>query len=57
MAHWQLGHADEARSWYAKAVAWTEKNAPQNKELIRFRAEAAALLGLSELPEDVFSRP
>jgi tetratricopeptide (TPR) repeat protein len=46
MARWQLGHKDEARKWYGQAVAWTEKNQPRNAELRRFRAEAAALLGL-----------
>ena len=48
MAHWQLGHKDEARRWYDRAVQWMAKNAPNNDELRRFRAEAAALLGLPE---------
>ena len=48
MAHWQLGDKPQARSWYDKAVAWMEKNQPKNEELIRFRAEAAALLGVNE---------
>jgi tetratricopeptide (TPR) repeat protein len=43
MAHWQLGHKDEARSWYDKAVqletVWPE-------ELLRFETEAADLLGV-----------
>jgi hypothetical protein len=34
-----------------------DKNAPRNEQLLRFRAEAAALLGLTDLPEDVFARP
>ncbi len=45
MAYWQLGDKPQARSWYDKAVPWMEKNQPKNEELIRFRAEAAALLG------------
>ena len=45
MAHWQLGDKPQARSWYDKAVPWMEKSQPKNEELIRFRAEAAALLG------------
>jgi WD40 repeat protein/tetratricopeptide (TPR) repeat protein len=59
MAHWKLGHKDEARAWYDKAAAWDAKNLPQdqNEELLRFRAEAAALLGSAVLPEDVFARP
>ena len=46
MAHWQLGDKPQARSWYDKAVPWMEKNQPKNEELVRFRAEAAALLGV-----------
>jgi serine/threonine protein kinase/tetratricopeptide (TPR) repeat protein len=57
MAHWQLGHKDEARTWYDKAVAGTEKNKPRELDLARFRAEAAALLGVADLPADVFARP
>jgi hypothetical protein len=40
MAHRQLGHEDEARMWYDKAVDWMEKNRPDHEELQRFRAEA-----------------
>ena len=25
MAHWQLGHKEEARRWYDQGVAWMEK--------------------------------
>jgi tetratricopeptide (TPR) repeat protein/serine/threonine protein kinase len=48
MAHWQLGHKDEARQWYDRAVEWMEKNPPKNEELKRFRTEAAELLGVKE---------
>ena len=48
MAHWQLGHKDEARRWSDRAVQWMAKNGANNDELRRFRAEAAALLGLPE---------
>ncbi len=48
MAHWQLGDKTQARSWYDKAVPWMEKNQPKNEELVRFRAEAAALLEVNE---------
>ena len=44
MAHWQLGHKDEARAWYDRAVAWTDKHLPKNEELVRFRAEAEELM-------------
>jgi tetratricopeptide (TPR) repeat protein len=46
MARWQLGDKDGARESYDQAVKWMETNAPENKELIRFRAEAAELLGV-----------
>jgi eukaryotic-like serine/threonine-protein kinase len=48
MAHWQLDQKDAARSWYDKAVEWTDENQSQNEELRRFRAEAAELLGISK---------
>ncbi len=45
-------HKQEARQWYDKAVEWMEKNKPDDQELLRFRAEAEELLGISEtLPE------
>ncbi len=47
MAHLQLGHQDEARSWYERACAWTEKRRPENEELRRFRDEAAEILKLA----------
>ena len=57
MARWQLGQRDEARACYDKAVTWMEKKKDKDPELVGFRAEAAALLGLAELPADVFARP
>jgi tetratricopeptide (TPR) repeat protein len=48
MAHWQLGEKDKARVWYDRALAWMGKNAPQDEELKRFRAEATALLGMEK---------
>jgi tetratricopeptide (TPR) repeat protein len=48
MAHWQLGQKEEARKWYEQAVQWMEKNSPQDEELLRFRAEAAKLLGVPD---------
>ena len=48
MADWKLGNKDAARVWYDKALEWMEKNDPANEELIRFRAEAAELLGLPQ---------
>ena len=51
MAHWQLGEKDKARAWYDRAVAWMDKNKPQDEELKRFRAEATVLLGLAKAAE------
>jgi tetratricopeptide (TPR) repeat protein/serine/threonine protein kinase len=44
MAYWQQGNMADARKWYDKGVEWMDKNQPENKELRRFRAEAAELL-------------
>src|SRR5262249_7524225 len=60
MAYWQLGEKDQARQWYAKAVAWMAKNGPQNEELKRFRAEAEELLGIPKpapAPEQPPTKP
>src|SRR5262249_4601384 len=40
MAHAQLGHRDEARQWYERAVQGMGQHAPRKYELLRFRAEA-----------------
>ena len=45
MTYWQQGNKEEARTFYDRAVAWTDKHKPKDPELRRFRAEAAALLG------------
>jgi len=47
MAHGQLKNQQEARQWYHKAVAWMEKNKPDDEELLGFRAEAEQLLGIA----------
>jgi serine/threonine protein kinase/tetratricopeptide (TPR) repeat protein len=44
MAHWQLGHKEQARECYDRAVAWMEKNQTDNEQLRAFRAEATELL-------------
>jgi serine/threonine protein kinase/tetratricopeptide (TPR) repeat protein len=43
MAHWQLGHPEEARKWYAQGVKLLEK-VPRDVNAERFRAEATQLL-------------
>ena len=56
MVHWQLGHKDEARTWYDRSVEWMEKHQPKNEELLRFRADAEQLLGITQpsaAPNDV----
>ena len=45
MTYWHQGNKTEAREMYDRAVAWTDKNKPDDPELRSFRAEAAALLG------------
>src|SRR5262249_33140275 len=44
MARWQLGERDLARACFDQAVAWIEKNKPDDSELRQFRAEAEGLL-------------
>jgi tetratricopeptide (TPR) repeat protein len=46
MAHGRLGEQDRARQWYDRACTALGKNQPADKQLLRLRAEAAALLGL-----------
>jgi tetratricopeptide (TPR) repeat protein len=41
----RLGHADEARAWFDKAVAWTRRQAPRDQELRRLWSEASERLG------------
>jgi uncharacterized protein HemY len=53
MAHGRLGHAELARDYYDRSVAWRERYAPADPELLRFRAEAEALLRLAKR-HDVF---
>jgi tetratricopeptide (TPR) repeat protein len=50
MSQWRLGEKVKARESHDKAVAWTDKNKPQDEELRRFRAEAARLFGVSDSP-------
>jgi serine/threonine protein kinase/tetratricopeptide (TPR) repeat protein len=45
MAEYQVGHADAARRYYARAIQWMDEHDPYNPELLRFRAEAERLLG------------
>jgi tetratricopeptide (TPR) repeat protein len=49
MAYWQLGEKEKARQFYDRAVQWMNKNSPGDEELPQFRAEAAELLGVTDL--------
>ena len=48
MAHWQLDEKDIAQEWFDKAKKWMDENDSDDAELIRFRAEAEALMGSQE---------
>jgi tetratricopeptide (TPR) repeat protein len=48
LAYGQLGDKQQARTGYDRAVQWMDKNKPTNEELRHFRAEAAALLGITD---------
>jgi hypothetical protein len=50
MTYWQQDQKDKARRWYDEAAQWQRENKPDDADLLRFRAEAAELLGI-ELPE------
>ena len=47
MAHGRRGEAVAARAWFDIARTWHRRTAPNDEELIRFRAEGAGLLGVS----------
>jgi WD40 repeat protein/serine/threonine protein kinase/Flp pilus assembly protein TadD len=49
LAHGRRGEKETARKWFDQAVPWMDKNAPQDEELRRFRAEAAELLGVKDV--------
>ena len=51
MAHAQLGKRDEAKRQYDKALRWMQTSQPNDKELRRFGAEAAELLGIDTARE------
>jgi serine/threonine protein kinase/tetratricopeptide (TPR) repeat protein len=44
MAHRRLGNRDRARNYFDQAVQWMKQHQPQDDELRRFCAEAAALV-------------
>jgi eukaryotic-like serine/threonine-protein kinase len=48
MLNWRRGDKEQARKWFDVSRAWTAKFAPKSEENLRFRAEAAAMLGLPD---------
>jgi hypothetical protein len=46
MVHWKLGDKEQARHWYDKGAQLMEKQS--HPDWPRFRAEAAALLGIQD---------
>jgi hypothetical protein len=46
MAHHRAGHKGEPQIWYDKAIAWMDKHAPKDPALLRYRREAASVLGV-----------
>jgi hypothetical protein len=51
MAHWQLGHRDEAQTWY-DAVAQRMNDRAADDDTKRLRAEAEELLGIAATPSE-----
>ena len=45
MAYWRRGDKGRAREWFDRAEAWVERHDPGSPELLRLRAEAAAMSG------------
>jgi serine/threonine protein kinase/tetratricopeptide (TPR) repeat protein len=50
MANQRKGDAARARDWYDRSVAWVTQHPSQDKRLPKYRAEAAAVLGLKDSP-------
>jgi serine/threonine protein kinase/tetratricopeptide (TPR) repeat protein len=48
MAHWQAGDKAQARHWYDRADRWMVRQESRAPKLRRWRAEAAALLGIKD---------
>jgi tetratricopeptide (TPR) repeat protein len=57
MAVYRQGQAAEARTMYEQIVEALKRTHPLSAETKRFCAEAGVLMGLAELPDDVFARP
>jgi tetratricopeptide (TPR) repeat protein len=60
MAHWQLGHREQARQWYDRAAQWIDKHRGEldrnngtrlAADVCSIRAEAAELMGIKATSE------
>jgi uncharacterized protein HemY len=51
MAHWQLGHNDEARGWFDKATSRMLATHATDATLKRLKAEAESLIAPPAVPE------
>jgi tetratricopeptide (TPR) repeat protein/WD40 repeat protein len=58
MSHWQAGDREQARKLYQVGLVWLARRGAGDQKLLRFRAEAASLLGLPETlsPEEEQAR-
>jgi tetratricopeptide (TPR) repeat protein len=50
MAHWRLGQEQQARQCFEKAARSMNEAGRHDDDLVRFRAEAASVLGISDSP-------
>ena len=50
MAHWHLGHREEAEKWYRYGARWQQGFKSHDRTQLRWRAEAEKLMGLSTGP-------
>jgi serine/threonine protein kinase len=57
MSQWQLGHREEAHRQYDAAVRSMRDNDVVDEDLLRFRQEAARLLGRTETEQDAPANP
>jgi len=48
MAHWQLGDKEQSRQWFDKGVQWMDAHNANSETMVRFRNEAAELLGVNQ---------
>ena len=57
MARWRLGEVQQAHYWYARAVRRMQEDGPKDEDLLRFRAEAEAMIGQVPSVDDRSDEP